>query len=73
MISLFEAVPPDPGMAFVVILHLSRDHQSNVAAILQRVTPMPVAQVTASVPIEAGFDAFQVKPLTEDSLRALVQ
>ena len=52
LLRLFENMPVDPGMAFVVILHLARDHESNVAAILQRVTPMPVAQVTTPVAIE---------------------
>ncbi|MDB5829949.1 MAG: signal transduction histidine kinase with CheB and CheR [Variovorax sp.] len=54
LLSLFEHMPPDPGMAFVVILHLSPDYESNAAAILQRVTTMPVAQVTSSVPIQAN-------------------
>lgn len=52
LLQLFEHMPPEPGMAFVVILHLARDHDSNAAAILQRVTSMPVAQVTSSVAIE---------------------
>src|ERR1700710_644321 len=54
LLRFFESMPPDPGMAFVVILHLSRDHESNAAAILQRVTSMPVAQVVSSVAIEAN-------------------
>src|ERR1700712_5234202 len=51
LLDFFEHMPPEPGMAFVVILHLSPDHESNAAAILQRVTAMPVAQVTSSVAI----------------------
>jgi len=51
LLSFFEHMPADPGMAFVVILHLSPDFKSNAAAILHRVTRMPVAQVTSSVPI----------------------
>jgi len=54
LLSLFENMPPAPGMAFVVILHLSPDHESNVAAILQRVTALSVSQVTSSVPIEVN-------------------
>jgi two-component system CheB/CheR fusion protein len=52
LLRFFQNMPADPGMAFVVILHLARDHESNAAAILQRVTSMPVAQVASSVPIE---------------------
>lgn len=54
LLSFFEHMPADPGMAFVVILHLSPDYESNAAAILQRVTAMPVAQVTFMVPIQAN-------------------
>jgi two-component system, chemotaxis family, CheB/CheR fusion protein len=48
----FAHTPPDTGMAFVVILHLSPTHESNADAILQRVTKMPVNQVTETQPIE---------------------
>ena len=41
----FTHIPADCGMAYVVILHLSPTHESNVAEILQRVTTMPVVQV----------------------------
>lgn len=50
----FEHMPADNGMAFVVVLHLSPKHVSNVDSLLQRVTRMPVRQVTDSVPIEAN-------------------
>ncbi|HEV3470988.1 MAG TPA: CheR family methyltransferase [Pyrinomonadaceae bacterium] len=48
----FSATPPDPGMAFVVILHLSAEHESNLAAMLQRQTTLPVVQVTEAVRVE---------------------
>lgn len=48
----FEQMPGDSGMAFVVILHLSPKHESNVDKILQRVTKMPVLQVQETMPIE---------------------
>jgi two-component system CheB/CheR fusion protein len=48
----FEHMPADCGMAFVIILHLSPVHESNVDHILERVTRMPVLQVTSDVPIE---------------------
>jgi two-component system, chemotaxis family, CheB/CheR fusion protein len=46
LISFFESIPASSGMAFVVVLHLSPKHESNAAAILQRATRMPVAQIT---------------------------
>ncbi len=52
LLKFFEHMPPAPRMAFVVILHLSPHHESNAAHLLQQVTPMPVTQVTSSVPIE---------------------
>ncbi|MES2185436.1 MAG: chemotaxis protein CheB [Pseudomonadota bacterium] len=50
----FGAMPGDTGMAFVVVMHLSPVHESNVDAILRRHTGMPVQQVNARVTIEAN-------------------
>jgi two-component system CheB/CheR fusion protein len=54
LLRLFENMPSDNEMAFVVILHLSPKHPSSAAAILQRATRMPVVQVTSKVQIEPG-------------------
>lgn len=48
----FEHVPEDSGIAYVVILHLSPDYDSQLAQILQAVTTIPVTQVTEKVKIE---------------------
>ncbi|WP_397453683.1 CheR family methyltransferase [Pseudomonas sp. NA-150] len=48
----FENMPQDTGMAFVIILHLSPDHQSIADKIIQESTKMPVLQVTQTVPIQ---------------------
>ncbi|MEO7336243.1 MAG: chemotaxis protein CheB, partial [Caldimonas sp.] len=45
MQTFFRTLPPDTGMAFVVILHLAPDHGSELAELIQRVTTMPVVQV----------------------------
>ncbi|UXH37783.1 CheR family methyltransferase [Pseudomonas promysalinigenes] len=50
--TFFQQMPGDCGMAFVVVLHLSPDHQSVADRIIQETTPMPVRQVTEPVPIE---------------------
>src|SRR5262249_43283451 len=41
----FEALSPDLGLAYVVILHLAPDRKSELAPIIGRRTSMPVAQV----------------------------
>ncbi len=52
LLTFFENMPADCGMAFVVIMHLSPKHESNADKILQKVTRMPVLQVTKPLPIE---------------------
>jgi two-component system, chemotaxis family, CheB/CheR fusion protein len=51
--AFFKAVPPNPGMAFVVVLHLSPDYESTLPQVLQRATAMPVRQASASQVVEA--------------------
>lgn len=48
----FNAVSIESGIAYVVILHLSPDHDSQLAAVLQRETSLPVAQVTKKTQIK---------------------
>src|SRR5690606_34822944 len=50
--ALFSAMPPDSGAAFVVVVHLSPDHQSHLAELLQPHCRMPVQQVTEEVALE---------------------
>src|SRR5688572_10592734 len=50
--AFFSACPTDLGMAFVVIQHLSPDHQSLMAEILARRTSMPVVEVRDEMAIE---------------------
>jgi two-component system CheB/CheR fusion protein len=40
--AFFKAMPPDSGVAFVVIQHLSPDHKSLMAELLSKRTRMPV-------------------------------
>lgn len=40
----FEAMPPDSGMGFVVVLHMSADHKSALPEIIARWTAMPVVE-----------------------------
>jgi two-component system CheB/CheR fusion protein len=48
----FSIVPPDSGMAIVVILQLAPQYESNLPEVLQSSTRMPVTQVTEMVKIE---------------------
>lgn len=49
-----DHMPADPGMAFVVVLHLAPQHKSTADAILQRHTPMPVLQVQGRLPVQVN-------------------
>lgn len=49
----FETMPANSGMAFVVVLHLSAQHESLLAEVLQRCTPMRVLQVQETERLEA--------------------
>ena len=48
----FAAMPADSGMAFVVILHLSPEYESQLDNILQAETTMPVIQVHETLTVE---------------------
>lgn len=48
----FEQVPADSGIAYVVILHLSPDHDSRLAQVLQTVCKLPVSQMLSEARIE---------------------
>ncbi len=50
--TFFENVPPDSGAAYVVILHLSPDHDSQLTAILQTVSKIPVEIIEKKVRVE---------------------
>lgn len=64
LLRFFERMPASNGMAFVVILHLSRRLESSAAEILQRATKMPVIKVEVTTAIEA--DHVYVIPPTHD-------
>ncbi|WP_420456768.1 chemotaxis protein CheB [Rubrivirga sp.] len=52
--AFFAGLPEIDGVAFVVVLHLAPDEESRLADVLQGGLPLPVTQVTESVPIEPG-------------------
>lgn len=52
MQEFFRQVPIDSNIAYVVILHLSPDHDSQLANVLQHETSIPVLQVTIKTVIQ---------------------
>jgi two-component system CheB/CheR fusion protein len=48
---LFEAMPEDTGMAFVVVQHLSPDFRSVMDELLGRRTRIPVVLVEDGIPV----------------------
>ncbi len=51
---LFEHVPSDSGLVFVVVVHLSPEHKSFLPDLLQPKVRFPVRQVTETTLIEAN-------------------
>lgn len=52
--TLLHHVPADSGLAFVVVVHLSPDHESHLAELLQPHVRIPVQQVVETTPLEAN-------------------
>ncbi|MBV9927445.1 MAG: PAS domain-containing protein [Acidobacteria bacterium] len=52
LMSFFERMPADAGMAYVVILHISPEHESHLPEVLRARTLMPVLQVNEPVRVE---------------------
>jgi len=48
----FTAVPPDLGIAYVVIVHLAPEHESELASLLAQRTKMPVQEVSDDQKLE---------------------
>ncbi len=51
--SLLSRLPRDSGLAFVIVVHLSPEHESHLADLLQPHCAMPVQQVQETMLIEA--------------------
>ena len=50
--TFFDSMPPDSGMAFVVIQHLSPDFKSLMDDLLSRHTKMDIHRVTSGIPLK---------------------
>ena len=49
---LLQGIPADSGMAYVLVQHLDPKHESILAEILQKVTPMPVLEISDEMKVE---------------------
>ena len=48
---LLTAIPDNSGMAYVLVQHLDPSHESILPEILQRVTDIPVIEITDDIPL----------------------
>ena len=53
--AFFETMPADAGMIFVVVLHLSPDHVSTLASMIQKWTKMRVVQAVDTQRVEPNW------------------
>jgi two-component system CheB/CheR fusion protein len=60
----FEAVPKNSGMAYVVVVHMSPEHESRRPDLLQQATAMPVEAVRQRVAIEPDH-VYVISPKSE--------
>src|SRR5262245_34465814 len=52
--TFLQNVPSDSGLAFVVVVHLSPDHESHLAELLQPHVRFPVEQVSQNARLEGN-------------------
>jgi two-component system CheB/CheR fusion protein len=53
LVRFVENLPPDPGLALVIVQHLSPDFKSLMDELLARHTPLPIHLVEDGMPVEA--------------------
>ena len=65
---LFDALPPDTGMAFILVQHLDPTHESLMVELLSDHTAMAVRQATDGMPVERNR-VYVIPPGTSLALR----
>ena len=63
----FAGIPPDTGMAFVVVQHLDPNHKALMAELLQRSTAMPVREIEDGLTVEPDH-IYAIPPNTDLSI-----
>ena len=66
--SFLKALPPDTGMAFVLVQHMDPSHVSLLNQLLERDTTMPVSQVKDGMAVEPNW-VYVIPPNTEMTIR----
>src|SRR5438477_5720480 len=66
--NLLETLSPRLGMAYVIIQHLSPDHESILPELLERKTEMPVHQVEGGMPVQPD-NIYVIPPNTYMSIK----
>ncbi len=51
--SFLPAIKRGAGLAFVIVQHLDPDHESLLAELLERLSPIPVSTITHETPVDA--------------------
>ena len=49
---LIKAIPIDSGMAYILVQHLDPNHESILSELLQKITLIPIQEVTDNVHVE---------------------
>lgn len=55
LVKFFDNMPPDSGMAFVVVQHLSPDYKSLMDELLSRHTEMEIVKITDGTGVDFSF------------------
>jgi two-component system, chemotaxis family, CheB/CheR fusion protein len=61
---LLKAIPEDSGMAYILVQHLDPDHESILTELLQRVTKIPVQEITDNVQVAPNHIYISYPPIS---------
>src|SRR5262249_4713631 len=65
---VLQALPKDPGLAFVLVQHLAPQHESALAVLLSGRTNLPVVQATEDVRVERNH-VYVIPPNVQMGIR----
>lgn len=67
-VQLFQALPSDAGMAFVLVMHLEPEHESMLSVLLGNVTTMAVAEARNGMPVKPNH-VYVIPPNADMTIR----
>jgi two-component system CheB/CheR fusion protein len=67
IIELLEGIPPDPGLAFLIAVHLDPHKKCHFPEILAKTTPLIVREVAEGMPVEVN-SIYLIPPNTNMAL-----